>query len=274
MAVNNLDLYDVLVDLVPGTFFLFLLILLFQINNITTGQGFGLLLIGYVVGRIIHAVGSLPKLAWLRIRIEQRCLSEYVRDRKHGLSLRNRLRSQYNDDRELEYEESELESDIVDSTISRLTNRLIDGQENQNDNQSYFENDEIETHDEIKTQSDLENSDDILTMRYYGENYLFDKDTLYSRYEIMATFYRSLWIASFFGVIAYTAAFVNFLLLNYSDIRVLNINHPMLSEPVILLLVIGFLIILAYISIRQRIKFRFKKTRAFINDLHVHFNRE
>ena len=274
MAVNNLDLYDVLVDLVPGTFFLFLLISLFQMNNITIGQGFGLLLIGYVVGRLIHAVGSLPKLAWLRIQFEQVFLSNYIRDRKHGLSLRNRLRSQYNDDNELGYQESELESDIVDSTISQLTNKLIDEEENKHDNQPYFKNNEIKTHDEIKTQSDLENSDDVLTMRYYGENYLFDKNTLYSRYEIMATFYRSLWIASFFGLIAYTAAFVNSLLLRYSDIRIFNINYPMLSEPVILLLVVGFLIILAYISIRQRIKFRFKKTRAFINDLHVHFNRE
>lgn len=268
MPVGNFNLYDVLVDLVPGVAFIFLLVRLLQIDDITAGQGIGLLLIGYVVGRVIHAVGSLPQMTKLRIYLEEKLMGEYLDEREYGLSFRHRLMSYYNEKNDFGYEESDLESKVIKNAITKLGKKI-----DEKEDESIIEETEILNHDQISRSNGVESTDNILTLRYYGENYLFDKNTLYLQYEITSTFYRSLWVVSTLSIILYTAGLVahgfNYVLLECTEIRFISQQYTTIPEVAYIIFFIPILFVIGYISLRQRIKFRFKKTRAFINDLHI-----
>ena len=267
MAVGNLNLYDILVDLVPGTFFIILLAPLIRLNSISIGQGIGLLLISYVVGRLIHATGSLSFMSRVRLYLENKVLGDYLHNREHGLSFRQRLMNYYNEEDDFNYTESEHESDVIEQTISKLESK-ISGEDGAsiNDNR-------IQSHKELRESRPLEPTDNLLTLRYYGENYLFDKDTLYLQYEITSTFYRSLWTVSFLGVLIYIIALLNSILIRFG-VQILTLENVRILDIVPILVMIIVLLIVSYLSLRQRIKFRFKKTRAFINDLHINLQNE
>ena len=267
MAVGNLNLYDILVDLVPGTFFIILLTPLIRLDSISIGQGIGLLLISYVVGRLIHAIGSLSFMSRIRLYLEDIVLGDYLHNREHGLSFRQRLMNYYNDEEEFGYTESEHESDVIEHTISQLENKIS------GENDANIKDDKIQSHKELRESSPLEPTDNLLTLRYYGENYLFDKDTLYLQYEITSTFYRSLWTVSSLGILIYTIALLNSIFV-ICGIQILTLENVVVLEIVPILAMIIVLLVVSYLSLRQRIKFRFKKTRAFINDLHINLQNE
>lgn len=267
MAIGNLNLYDVLVDLVPGTFLIIALSPVFRLGNLSIAQGIGILLAGYVVGRLLHAIGSFGWVDSLRIDLEERFLQEYAEDRKYGLSFRNRLKSYYDDNNGFSHPDDNLDGEIIDSAIERLESEMGDVDAKEGFSKG------IESHEDLENSKSFKLTDDVLTLRYFGENYLFDKDTLYLQYEIMSTFYRSLWVASVLGALFYA-------IISFSNIgallglRPLTFSIPLAGETAIenVLYPLGFvliLIVISYISLRQRLKFRFKKTRAFINDLHI-----
>lgn len=264
MAVGNLNLYDILVDLVPGTFFIVILTPLVRLDSISIGQGIGLLLISYVVGRLIHATGSLSFMSNIRLCLEEILLGDYLDEREHGLSFRRRLMNHYDKGSEdFDYTESDHESDLVKCTISKLEGEIT------GEIDASIEDNKIKSHEELRESSPLESTDNLLTLRYYGENYLFDKDTLYLQYEITSTFYRSLWVVSFLGIVVYIIALGNSVLVSRTGIQILTLENVILLEIAPILAMLTLLFIVGYLSLRQRIKFRFKKTKAFINDLHI-----
>ena len=254
MATNNLNIYDILVDIIPGSIAILLIVGLYRPINITPVGGVAILIIGYVVGRLIHAIGSINGINGIRRSIEECLFEEYLQKRKYGLSFRNRIRYQYggeNKFRKIDYQMDNVEPEITDNTIKKM--------------ESYFDVDtklsfhNIQTHDEFDPSTNEAITDDVLSLRYLGENYLYGKDTLYRKYEILSTFYRSLWLTSLAGAIVY---FFAYLLAITTGIG--QLFHPSYYSIIYIILFIT-----SIISLRQRIKYRFKKTRAFINDLQL-----
>jgi hypothetical protein len=273
MAIGNLNLYDVLVDLIPGAFLIIILSPLFRLGNLSVSQGIGVLLAGYVIGRLLHAIGSFSWVNDLRISLEECLFPNYAEERKYGLSFRNRLKSHYDDNNGFSHPGDNLDVDVIDSAIEKLGSKM-------NDSNLRWElsDKDIKSHESLKDSKSHKVTDRVLALRYFGENYLFDKNTLYLQYEITATFYRSLWVASSFSAFIYSLVF----LLNIvGQVTFQSIIFPPLSAAEadigdvlypLVFATISFLI--SYISLRQRLKFRFKKTRAFINDLHINLSED
>lgn len=257
MAVSNLNVYDILVDLISGVFAVGLIVGIFGPGNISFTLGAGLLLIAYVVGRIFHALGSFQPIQNYRRHQEEMLFENYLADRKHGLSFRHRMMSKYNssdNDTSFDYETNGLEGRIIEDIVGEFNERWND--------ELKLEEGGIKSHNESASSSTYEETDNILSARYYGENYLYGHNTLYRKYQMLTTFYRSLWLISFLGFILYLfLAAVGLVSLYFdSNLGFYNISYLLVSIPL--------LIIIGYVSLRQHIKFKFRATRAFINDLH------
>lgn len=254
MPVSNLNLYDILVDLIPGAVGVGLVISLFGWMNLTATSGLILLVVGYVVGRIIHALGSIQPVIWLMKGLEDAVVGSYTRKRKHGLSFRNRLRTVFDDDFEAELADDNggrIEREIVKDVVNALEKQLGDVD---------FPRNEIKSHTEVKSSDTRKSTDPVLSFRYFGENFLYGRNTLYRKYEMLATFYRSLWLVS----VSVSCLYIASILLTIPDW-----NSPAESIELQLSLITILLLCASYISLRQRIKYKFKKTRAFFNDLYL-----
>lgn len=250
MVAKNLNLYDVLVDLIPGTTAVIIIILPFT-PEIGIAGSVGLLLLGYVAGRIFHALGSTGLLDSFRNWLEEHAFFYYTPDIKYGLSFRNRLRSVFSDDFDA------FDGEIHDSE-ERVTRAVIRKLEREVGVFTEIGSGNIKSHSSI----DKSVPDDVLYLKYFGENHLYGKNTLYRKYEILSTFYRSLWLAFLTLSITYVLFSVYILC---SDGGLLL--SPDNAAGIYLLLALFFLLI-SFLCLRQRLKFRFKKSRAFIIDLY------
>jgi hypothetical protein len=264
MAINNLNLYDVLVDLVPGTFAVGLVFLINSPQSISFIQGAGLLVFGYLAGRIIHAIGSFDHVRSVRLDLEELFWSTYLEKRRHGLSVRNRLISLYTDPDEFNNAGNKIEKEIVDDVLENIDEGI--GSEGESGIiADSIKEDPVKTHDSLSDEDGYEPEDPTSSLQHFGENYIFRHDTLYTQYEALSTFYRSLWVVSFFGMFMFS------LILSYSLVEYVmfsSIDFParnvLYNFGIVLLL-----FFISWVSLRQRIKFRFKKTRAFFNDLNI-----
>lgn len=110
-------------------------------------------------------------------------------------------------------------------------------------------------------------------MKHYGENLLYEENVLYSKYEILTTFFRSIWIIF---------VFYSFIFIFYPYIRSgfnfvfqgLYANPGVLTSVTALpgiypLFGITFAL-LAGFFINQWRTFQKRRDRAFVNDLHLH----
>jgi hypothetical protein len=209
MPVGNLNLYDILVDLIPGTSLIGFFILYLQPTSISSGEGLILLIAGYVAGRIIHGFVSLEWVDKCRICIEERLFSDYVDERKYGLSFRNRVRAEYSDSQDgnfKAYDADNIEPELIKTTVEELLAKLP----------ADIDAEELDTvsHQKLSEADTDEKTDNILSLRYYGENLLYGKDYLYHKYEMLATFYRSMWLVGLLAAVFYTAVLGTLLLVN------------------------------------------------------------
>lgn len=249
MPVNNLNLYDILVDFIPGTIAVGLVFAAIGPRSVTPAGGLALLVVGYVVGRLLHAIGSIAVVGEVMKRIEDKLLREYTEPRKYGLSFRNRLRTVYDDDVCFdEPADYRLQEEIVDSVVEELETRLED---------TDIRAGNLQTHEEI---------DDVKSLRYFGENFLYGRNTLYRKYEMLATFYRSVWLVSITVALVYLGIVVGSVL----NASIQGYPLPLRRAGLMFFLAIVLLVV-GLLLLRQRVKFRFKKTRAFINDLYNEF---
>jgi hypothetical protein len=110
-------------------------------------------------------------------------------------------------------------------------------------------------------------------LRYLGENYLYGKDTLYRKYEMLTTFYRSLWLIFFLSAVIYgvvsIGSVVAHTLVGTGAGVVLGVK-----TTVAYLLVAVVAAFSTYVALRQRVKYEYKKHRAFVHDLYIELNRE
>ncbi|CQH55177.1 uncharacterized protein HHUB_2194 [Halobacterium hubeiense] len=228
MPVSNLNLYDVLVDLIPGTFAVGIGVLLFGPGNLTTISGLFLLVAGYVAGRILHAIGSLLRPAKLIAAVLAVIYGDDVDGKGKVRFVRSRIKAAFegnNDDSGLERAGS-VDDEVVIEVVAKLEKRMSG------------------TQTEGKP-------DDIEPLRRFGEAFLYGRNTLYRKYEMLTTFYRSLWLVSVLSLFVVPA---------YYSVQV---------GSVAVFAIVAVLLLLNLLLLRQHVKFTDKKSQAFFNDLHI-----
>jgi hypothetical protein len=276
MPVRSLGIYDVIVDLIPGTTAIILILFPFS-PKITTTQGIGILIIGYVVGRIIHATCSITPIKKVRYSLEDHLPRKYANRKKYGLSFRNRLVGNFHEESEEIFDEFEATNQVEDSItrdmIEELSDR-VDFEESITEGSiNINKRDAPESDDGEYEIWDSEQPDDVLSLKHYGENILFRNNLLYGKYEMLSTFYRSVWLVLILMPLFYWGIMLYNYWIQTSISKKLNIFHmspdAVGTDPILTFLILPILfIICSVICLRQSAKFKFRKSRAFINDLH------
>lgn len=270
MAAANLRLYDVIVDLVPGVVAVVLVLALVfsSWNQIGAFGGVSLLFVAYAVGRLFHALGSTSPIEQLRNWMESKVLNGFLTKRKHGLSFEHRLHATL---------QTAASSEGEDSSPPPPPREFSNAERRVHENTVRKLEETLKAPTSVRS-GDAPIPDDSPVpkepryLRYLGENYLYGKDTLYRKYEMLTTFYRSLWLIFFLGAVTYGAVVVA------SGIGyVISDSSGALAfvriQSTRICIVIGTALT-AYIALRQRVKYEYKKHRAFIHDLYIELDRE
>lgn len=111
-------------------------------------------------------------------------------------------------------------------------------------------------------------------LRRYGENILFPRDTLYGKYEILATFYRHMTFVSILSLIVYMP-YILLHLTGRSILTSVNGPAPISGLPHTILLLIPIVAIISLFLCQRQWQNRNKsKNRAFVNDLHTYLREQ
>lgn len=256
MPIQKLNIYDIIVDIFPGLLVGILgVILLFpaqaipSISGLDVGLAIILLALGYILGRAVHgfASGVDSFVRWSVPKFHQYLLSFRIYEKVSEVTLPF-TGKHYTFSQHMEHGLSVLTPFTLKSA---LAHQLIDSI-----NKKYnVEVDQLDEHD-------------MEEVKYLSYSILYNKDVLYRRYEILATFFRSLYVVFFFSTLAYSV----------TAYRVVQNKDPILfNEPTIWIehvskgpkywvLPIGSFFILSLISLHQRRKFSHRRGRALIYD--------
>lgn len=181
MSNERLGLYDFIVDVVPGLLALGLVVLLLPAHPFVQGiaqygnlaSGFFALAGGYVVGRLLHAIGG-----WLIDpfrRFASRPIS--VEDRVHAILAAE------NDD--------SLEHRVTEAVVSDLESKFSLERSNITDQLP-----------ELGNRGTPGDTHDLVFTRYLADSMLYDRGNLSWKYLLLATFFRnSLLVFGLFGLL-------------------------------------------------------------------------
>lgn len=260
MAIQNLTLYDFIVDLTPGIAAIFVFIPLFPPESLVaemlfTGSlrfGVSLLILGYITGRLLHAISGSLMFEILQTSLDRLYLWTYailisvilwvfpIRDTvveslKNKLERRQKVRS--------------VEERIKGDAKTRSQRVYLSARK--------------EYH---SPSSDLKRSH----FKRFGESLLYGERGLYRKYEMLSTFFRNL--AFLFSL----ASIVYLIYLHgvpyvypvegyvHESIWVANTMNPYPYR-----LAPYFFFILGFLCHTQRLKFEHRKNRAFVDDLYI-----
>lgn len=262
MAVQNFSTYDLIVDLVPGVLAVFLLVPLFPAEGIiarlfTGGQllaGVYVLILGYGAGRNIHDIGSID---WIEARINSVECRFFAEDENEWSGVN----------------ESTPVDEIVDivhrqpvlARVPAIVKRTLP--------------------DLIREQYGEGSS--AKSVRKAGEARLYGEDTLYRKYEILSTFYRSIIVVTFgAAMLYYLHLLAIYFPLKFDLYAASSYNGIYYIEPIeygiyqsiwytatsggnFLVVLTPFLLTAASIlAIRQRRKYIHRRERAFLLDFY------
>lgn len=275
MAIQKFALYDLIVDIIPGAI---LLVVLYSVAPISLYEGFfgiseslvpgiAVILLSYPVGRIVvHGSSSV---------LEDRLLSLYhysVTKLRYYLGSPSRVSR--NDNTEVQSNE---ESDNETSSIKGHDKKEDDLLESW-----YGETGTIPSGvssfviKEVKNGlEDIAGAEtDTESLRRYGENILFPRDTLYGKYEILSTFFRHMTFISLLSIVIY----VLYALLHLTGLSAqsaVNGSAPIHSWPPILLISLPIAALAIFVlCIWRWVDWIKSKNRAFVNDLHSYLREQ
>lgn len=238
MAVRNFTLYDLLADIVPGALTISFGFILFGFPDPKTMEWSGLLLgsaffvFSYFIGRIIHTIGSVFD---------------------HNLKTIYKWTPVSGVENELEIEELiELYSPEgtdyrkqIPREISPTVLASVD---------SYFS-------------QELGSNYEAVEAKMYGESLLYKETTLYSKYESLVTFFRSMFLIPWFLLLCY--AFLWFATCLWdTNLEPINLHNTWEVSSV------AILVLSLLISPYGGSKFWRVRNIAFINELHAMFVRD
>ena len=270
MAAANLRLYDVIVDLVPGVVAVVLVLALVPgaWDQIGAFGGVSLLFVAYAIGRLFHAVGSTSPVERIRNKMESAVLGNFLTYRRHGLSFEHRLNATLETDTGPEGDDSDLPAPPREfsSAERRVHRNAVEKLEAKLKAPTSVRSGDVPPLDDLAVPQEPR------YLRYLGENYLYGKDTLYRKYEMLTTFYRSLWLIFSLSVVTY--AVISVLSGIVHIVGVAGGVIPSAETTAIYFAVAGGSVLVTYIALRQRVKYEYKKHRAFVHDLYIELNRE
>ncbi|WP_135827151.1 hypothetical protein [Halorussus ruber] len=248
MATRNFTLYDLLADIIPGAIALVLSFIFYDVpqidslSNSTLIAGTAFFVLAYFVGRLIHSVGSIisPCLKWINSRIT----GVIERDGSLPSFSKNKENPDYCI-KEL-IEESSHRSNIDKNKIpNKVSTKVLE------DLDRYFRR---------RLRAEYENEE----AKKYGETLLYREATLYSKYEAIVNFFRSILLLPI-------VLLVEFAILQCSGTS-LNTNLNAFSKWETLAF---WLVIFAFLlSLYAGRKFWKARNIAFINDLHIVLTRD
>lgn len=246
MPVRQLTLYDFLADFVPGTFFAVLIVLpLFVIGVVSTplqigvGGGFVLIVLSYLIGRSVHAVAGQDLVKRARKYVDG--LVFWWEDFQNSVDREpittepkfpSYLRNPTDDPK------------MVDETIEAKLPELF-----------------ADEFDELSEEGVRES---LQELRRFGFSVVFDKSTLYQRYNIQETFYRNLWLVAVLGC------------LWFFIVRTVSCQGFLWTSTCRRGLLLGG-VLLAFLSVlfdARRVQFKDRQVRALINDLYLYLSED
>lgn len=260
MAVQNLTLYDLIVDLTPGITAIFIFVPLFPskslVSQILFGSpfrfGLSLLVLGYVAGRLLHAISG-SKIFEVVQRLTDRL---YLRAYTTVLSVILWMLA----------DRSWATDPLEDRSSLRRRARSIE--------------ERVRGNAETKSQQICAEACDnyivadynkgIASFKHFGESLLYGERGLYRKYEMLSTFFRNLSLLFVLSSSIYTFylhgipyehqidGFV------HKSIWTVNTTSPYPYEYAPY-----FFLTLGFLCYTQRLKFEHRRNRAFIDDLYL-----
>lgn len=265
MPVQQLRIYDIIVDLLPGLTLTVLLIPLLPItldiignSQIGLGAGLILLLLAYVLGRFLHTIAAHSWIEDLRGYWDRMILwmrTSYPNDPAEDISFEGRIAAAFSDGGD------ELEKQVRRAVVRQAEHRF--GVVS------------------IETELDEEGSEDKWThdlqyLKYLNQSLLADKPALYHTYVILVTFFRSIWLVMVLSALFYPAIFLLGHFAMWSSLWYGLI--PFAKNSVFYWVTglgtgLGFLI-LSFFANNRRIEFKHRRVRAMINDIYLRLNED
>ncbi|MCG1001894.1 MULTISPECIES: hypothetical protein [Halobacterium] len=261
MPIQQLRLYDFLVDVFPGLSAIYLIQLIIPVGELPfrTPSASGILIAvilvgaGYLIGRLIHSLSSTFS----------KILDHIVPAAKYppgDYSIGNRLWYEFRKSLPVEDREKIVDDFFADDWAPGRVNGptlqvrypYVDFDIIQN----------IKRRFEEVYNFDPENAEER-TIRHFAYSELYDSQSLYERYNILATFFRNIaftfWIAFIITLTQY--------LMYLSDTSGRKVPVPWLQEQNSWILLI-FLFAVSVISSRQLFKYSFRRNRHLVIDFY------
>jgi hypothetical protein len=263
MAVRQLTLYDVLADLVPGSFLLVLagaIVLTVTPRSLPLGTGLSgglfFVIISYLVGRVVHAIAGQELVKQFRKWLVDR----WIFDRNRGNewdgyeptvgepAFRKYLRP------------GRTGQDPDGVAVTDRTGGFDRAIEESLPGLAAAEFREVSAVDVLEEPSEF---------RRFAYSYLFDSSTLYQRYNIQETFYRNLWLVSTLGSLASLVVLAGLV----GSVLSGDATGAGGKALTLLLLAVGLFGSSVLFALR-RIQFKYRQERALINDLYIHLTED
>lgn len=272
MPVQQLRLYDTVVDLIPGLLFLILFLGALPINpgdltaiaQLGLGSGLIVLLVAFAFGRIIHTVAAHSYIE--KLRYKWNWIGKWREWKNYPES-------------ELEFEERiaksfdsiELSDDKEEPLERRVRRKLVSRAEES------FEVDSIanavQTQDEPngcfeELEEDWES--DLKYLKHLCQSVLADRSSLYQTYVILVTFYRSLWLITIFGALVYSLIFLFGHLGFWNSLWYQSIPKNSVAYWATGVTIPIILLVISFLANNRRLEFKHRRVRALINDTFLH----
>jgi hypothetical protein len=242
-AESRFTLYDLIVDLIPGVVTILLFFWIFGTTRIrelvqvygTALPAVALLAVGYVVGRVIHAISNIDIVEKIGVGIYN-WIPVFgdlePRDRRFS----NRLAYLMND-----VEDETLEKAVSEAAIESILGEVDDGPTDLN-----IADDPGDT--EGFTRGAIGDIPDLRYARYLSDTLSYRDQSLSWKYGILATFFRNMWL------ILIMAAFT-YLTNQVSDLDLTSVA------------IFAGLLFSGVICLQQRFKFKRRQIRTMINEI-------
>lgn len=263
MPVQKLDIYDVIVDVFPGIITAMLTIILLAPLSLLPEQPFGqlgvsvgilFLALFYILGRLVHGIASgIDSLVrWATPNLHTKLLETSVRDTNVYRKLSELAFPITGPHYTFEQHMQDGLSVISPFTLkTTLAHELITSI-----NESYdVKVDQIDNHD-------------LSEVKNLSYSILYNKDVLYRKYEILATFFRSLYVVFFAFTIFYSLTSISV----FTGSGGIIINQQTIwstfvyKYPGLALLALILMLVLFIVFLHQRRKFSHRRGWALIYD--------
>lgn len=275
MAIQKFALYDLIVDIIPGAI---LLVVLYSVAPISLYErffgineplvpGIAVILLSYPVGRIVvHGSSSV---------FEDRLLSLYpflvtklgsLSSNSSRIPPNGNAGVQSNDESDnetfLNIRQDKKEADLLESWYGE-TETIPSGVSS-----SVLKEVQNGLEDIAGAETDTE------SLRRYGENILFPRDTLYGKYEILATFFRHMTFISLLSIVIY-ALYALLHLTGLSARSAVDGSAPIHGWPPVLLTLLPIAAFAIFgLCLWRWVDWTKSKNRAFVNDLHSYLREQ